>query len=84
MQALLLPDDACAARVGEPRSGEILMRARLFVATLIAGLAALTAVPAEAGYGGPGIGRSTISLQSFAEKRRAFLLNHREVKKSAL
>ena len=39
---------------------------------------------AEEGQGGPGGGRPTISLKNFAEQRRAFLLNHPEVKKSAL
>ena len=39
--------------------------------------------PTEEGQGGPGGSRSTISLKHFAEQRRAYLLNHAEVKKSA-
>ena len=41
-------------------------------------------IPAAGTSGGPGGSRSTISLKSFAEKRRAFLLSHPAVKAAKL
>ena len=41
-------------------------------------------IPAAGNSGGPGGGRPTISLKSFAEKRRAFLLSHPVVKVAKL